>query len=164
MSENLEVKEESVVKTPVKQIPRSYGMLVFRLTEDRRTNAKELEYLIARPSGGKGQVPYYLPKGGKNEGETAEQAAYREVEEETGLRAKIVAPLGTIRYRNGRKEIELFLGQYTGGTVLSDGSCPAHTRDWENDDVRFVDYFTAMRLLRMEFKEVLVKANKMLRG
>jgi 8-oxo-dGTP pyrophosphatase MutT (NUDIX family) len=39
-----------------------------------------------------------LPKGGVEAGETPEQAAVREVEEETGLVAKPVAPLETVDY------------------------------------------------------------------
>jgi mutator protein MutT len=39
-----------------------------------------------------------LPKGRVEAGETPEQAALREVEEETGLVAKVVAPLETVDY------------------------------------------------------------------
>lgn len=39
-----------------------------------------------------------LPKGRLDAGETPEQAALREVREETGLRAAITAPLGSVSY------------------------------------------------------------------
>jgi 8-oxo-dGTP pyrophosphatase MutT (NUDIX family) len=45
-----------------------------------------------------GDVRTRLPKGGVEAGETLEQAALREVEEETGLLAKLVAPLETVDY------------------------------------------------------------------
>jgi 8-oxo-dGTP diphosphatase len=56
--------------------------------------------VIHRPS----QDDWSLPKGKLEPGETAEQAALREVEEETGLRARIVRPLGCTEYvdRRGR--------------------------------------------------------------
>lgn len=40
-----------------------------------------------------------FPKGGLDEGETSEEAALREVYEETGYRVKIVAPIGSWTYR-----------------------------------------------------------------
>ena len=39
-----------------------------------------------------------LPKGHVESGETPEQAAVREVEEETGIRGSVLAPLGTIDF------------------------------------------------------------------
>lgn len=39
-----------------------------------------------------------LPKGTPNQGETLEQTALREVQEETGLQVEIEAPLGAIQY------------------------------------------------------------------
>lgn len=45
-----------------------------------------------------------LPKGKLDAGETAEQAAVREVEEETGVRARIVADLGSSEYAYAEKK------------------------------------------------------------
>jgi deoxyribose-phosphate aldolase len=56
-----------------------------------------------------------FPKGHLEAGETWEEAAVREVAEETGIQARIVAPLGRVEYRierNGqpiRKQVRLFL-------------------------------------------------------
>ena len=45
-----------------------------------------------------GRMEWCLPKGHLERGETAEQAAVREIEEETGIRGRIVGSLGTIDY------------------------------------------------------------------
>lgn len=56
-----------------------------------------------------------FPKGGIEPGESAEKAALREVEEETGYRAHIVAPIGSISYeydelnRHHSKTVDYFL-------------------------------------------------------
>src|SRR5437763_9899380 len=46
----------------------------------------------------RGRLLWSLPKGHLEEGETAEQAAVREVEEETGIIASVRAFLGSIDY------------------------------------------------------------------
>ena len=53
-----------------------------------------------------GQVVWTFPKGHLEAGETAEDAAVREVQEETGWRCKILGPLLDVEYpftRKGRK-------------------------------------------------------------
>ena len=53
-----------------------------------------------------------FPKGHLEAGETSQQAAVREVQEEGGVLARIVAPLSSTRYTNDRgeaREIEWFL-------------------------------------------------------
>jgi 8-oxo-dGTP pyrophosphatase MutT (NUDIX family) len=53
------------------------------------------------------QDDWTLPKGKLDGGETAEQAALREVEEETGMRCQLVRPAGGTAYvdRRGRDKI-----------------------------------------------------------
>ena len=46
-----------------------------------------------------------FPKGGVESGETSEEAAVREVFEETGYRAKIVAPIGSWTYRYAERGV-----------------------------------------------------------
>jgi 8-oxo-dGTP diphosphatase len=64
-----------------------------------------------------------LPKGAALERETREEAAVREVREETGLRAEVVEPLETIEYffRAGdvliHKFVDFFLMAYRGGDL-----------------------------------------------
>lgn len=61
-----------------------------------------------------------LPKGIVEPGETPEGAALREVEEETGLVGRVVAPLGTIDYTYQEqgvevaKQVHFFLMELTG--------------------------------------------------
>jgi 8-oxo-dGTP pyrophosphatase MutT (NUDIX family) len=74
-----------------------------------------------------GKVEWCLPKGHLELGETPEQAAVREIEEETGIRGRVVRPLGTIEYRfsaEGRRVHKLvhhYLLEALGGTLTIEG-------------------------------------------
>jgi 8-oxo-dGTP pyrophosphatase MutT (NUDIX family) len=71
-----------------------------------------------------GERTLRLPKGKLETGETAAAAALREVEEETGVRARIVEPLDVIRYRYAHrrrrltivKRVHFFLMEHQSGT------------------------------------------------
>jgi len=71
----------------------------------------------------RGRLLWSLPKGHIEEGETAEQAAVREVEEETGIIGRVVAPLGTIDFwfvaedRRVHKTVHHFLLRALGGEL-----------------------------------------------
>jgi 8-oxo-dGTP pyrophosphatase MutT (NUDIX family) len=64
-----------------------------------------------------------LPKGKVDPGETLEQAALREVAEETGLAARIVGPLGSVAYHYPQgnaqvaKRVHFFLMEVTEGAA-----------------------------------------------
>jgi 8-oxo-dGTP pyrophosphatase MutT (NUDIX family) len=64
-----------------------------------------------------------LPKGHPDGGESAEEAATREVREETGVTAELIEPLGEVRYeyeRKGRttgKHVAFFLFEYRSGRL-----------------------------------------------
>ncbi len=81
---------------------RAAGGVVYR-----KTRKGNLRVLV-------GHRPQYddwsLPKGKADSGETPEETAVREVLEETGYHCRIVAPLGTTRYRvrGGVKEVNWF--------------------------------------------------------
>jgi 8-oxo-dGTP pyrophosphatase MutT (NUDIX family) len=91
------------------------------------------EVLVITPAG---RRVTGLPKGGMEAGETPEQAATREVREETGVVATVRRPLGDVRYtyrRNGRrvrKTVHFFLFDYV------EGSTDDH--DHEVDDARWI--------------------------
>ncbi|HEY3725930.1 MAG TPA: NUDIX domain-containing protein [Solirubrobacteraceae bacterium] len=64
-----------------------------------------------------------LPKGHPDGDETAEQAARREVAEETGVQAELIEELGVVRYRYERrgrtidKTVRFFLFEYRSGNL-----------------------------------------------
>ncbi len=58
-----------------------------------------VEYLLVKASGD--PAAWVLPKGHVEAGESAEQAAVREVHEETGVWARVLAPLGIVQYASG---------------------------------------------------------------
>ena len=67
---------------------------------------------------------WVFPKGHIDPGETPEEAAAREIQEETGIKAKLLAPIGTTRYTNDRgvpREIYWFLFAGEGEVELEEG-------------------------------------------
>lgn len=73
----------------------------------------------------KGRLEWVFPKGHLEKGESAEQTAVREVREETGLQARVVAPLGEIDYwflagnRRVHKTVRHFVLEAVGGALSS---------------------------------------------
>jgi 8-oxo-dGTP pyrophosphatase MutT (NUDIX family) len=71
----------------------------------------------------RGRLVWSLPKGHVEPGETQEQAAVREVEEETGIRGRVLAPLGTIDFwfvaedRRVHKTVHHFLLEQESGEL-----------------------------------------------
>lgn len=71
----------------------------------------------------RGRLTWSLPKGHIEPGETAEDAAVREVAEETGVVAEVVAPVGTIAFwfvadgRRIHKTVHHFLLRPVGGAL-----------------------------------------------
>jgi ADP-ribose pyrophosphatase YjhB (NUDIX family) len=107
----------------------SAGGLVVDLAGDVPRGA-----LIARTDR-HGKLLWSLPKGHIEEGETAEQAAVREVEEETGIAGIILAELGTIDFwfvaegRRIHKTVRHYLMRAVGGE-LSDADIEVAEVAW----------------------------------
>ena len=82
-----------------------------------------------------------FPKGKCEDGESEEEAAVREVEEETGLRCRLERELATTRYRDARgrpKTVRYWLVTQVGGRLAAAN---------EVDDARFVTFQDAQALL-----------------
>jgi 8-oxo-dGTP pyrophosphatase MutT (NUDIX family) len=103
----------------------------------------DVEVALAARRTRRGQLAWGLPKGAIEEGERAEDAALREVREETGLDAEIETSLGDIRYfyvweqTRVRKRVHFFLMRATGGDVSQ--------HDHEMEDVRWFPLPEAIR-------------------
>jgi ADP-ribose pyrophosphatase YjhB (NUDIX family) len=83
----------------------------------------------------RGKLRWSLPKGHVEAGETTEDAAIREVAEETGITGRVVAPLGTIDFwfvadgRRIHKTVHHFLLMAQGGE-LSDEDVEVEEVEW----------------------------------
>ncbi len=71
----------------------------------------------------RGRLLWSLPKGHIEKGETAEETAVREVSEETGIKGKVLAELGSIDYwfvtegRRVHKTVHHYLMRFLGGEL-----------------------------------------------
>ena len=96
-----------------------------------------------------------LPKGTPDEGESLEQAAVREVSEETGLQVKIVKKIGVVEYwfsSDGvryHKWVHHFLMRATGGDI--------EDHDEEYDRVEWLPIEEALRTLTFENDKRMVR-------
>ena len=95
-----------------------------------------------------------LPKGTPHAGESREETAIREVEEETGLQVRITGPLDSIEYwfvQSGtriHKTVHYFLMEPVGGDLAG--------HDHEFDEVRWIPFDQAATMLTFETERALV--------
>lgn len=134
----------------------SAGGVVYRRGPDG------VEVVLAARRTRRGDLAWGLAKGGIEADESPEEAAVREVREETGIEAEIEASLGETRYFyvweqvRIRKTVHFFLMRATGGDPSD--------RDDEMEDVQ---WFPLQRALKRAAyrgeREVLDRAAEMLR-
>lgn len=104
----------------------------------------------------RGRSRWGLPKGAVSPGETSEQAALREVLEETGLDAEIIGLLDTIEYffRAGdtliKKRVDFYLMRYVSGALTPQLS--------EVDDVEWVALAEAIQRSSFESEKKLLSS------
>jgi 8-oxo-dGTP diphosphatase len=127
------------VTTPV----RAAGGIVWRIGP---SGAFEVA-VVHRPTHG----DWTLPKGKPNPGETEEQTALREVEEETGMRCILERPVGKIQYvdRRGRpKTVRYWLMRPVAGSF---------TPSMEVDELRWVPLKEAAGVLTYQHDRWLLR-------
>ena len=134
----------------------SAGGVVYRRQDD------DVEVILAARRTRRGDLAWGLAKGGIEAEESPEQAAVREVREETGIEAEIEASLGETRYFyvwedvRIRKTVHFFLMRATGGDP--------NDRDDEMEDVKWFPLERALkRAAYRGEREVLGRAAEHLR-
>ena len=152
-------KKKPPAKTPGKGPVHkevSAGGVVYRRVDDG------IEVVLASRRTRRGELAWGLAKGGIEEGESHEEAAVREVQEETGLTAEIEASLGETKYfyvwedTRIRKTVHFFLMRHTGGD-------PADHDD-EMEEIRWFPLERAMkRAAYRGEREVIGRAAELLR-
>jgi 8-oxo-dGTP pyrophosphatase MutT (NUDIX family) len=121
------------------------------------------EVLLASRRTRRGDLVWGLPKGLVEEGESPEEAAVREVREETGHRGTVRAPLGDISYwfvwegTRIRKTVHFFL--------MDADDEPPGPRDREMEEVRWFALEEAADVAGFDSeKEVIQKATQAVTG
>jgi 8-oxo-dGTP pyrophosphatase MutT (NUDIX family) len=101
-------------------------------------------------------LAWTLPKGHLEAGETHEEAAVREVAEETGLHARVVAPLGVLDYWFVAQERRIH--KWVHHFVLADATGTLSRLDVEVEDVAWVPLTQMGDRLRFPDEKALVAA------
>lgn len=140
-----------MARFPTRRATSAGGVVV-----DDRDDGRRWVLLIARRNAA-GKPQWTLPKGGIEDGETPEEAALREVREETGYTTDIHGELGTIDYwfvwRPDQVRYHKFVHYYL---MVTDGSPPGE-RDDEAESVEWVPHEIALVRLAHRNERNLVK-------
>jgi len=116
-------------------VKESSGTLLYRRA------GLSVEVLIVHPSGEYNRrAPWSIPKGKPEPGEDLETAARRETQEETGVQAGELTPIGSVELPRSRKRIHGFAGP------APDAAAP-RCASWEVDRAQFVPIDRAREML-----------------
>ncbi len=131
----------------------SAGGVVFR----QQANQIEVALILVGP-----KLRWQLPKGTVNPGEEIEQAALREVREETGIAAELLHLIERIEYwfyasREGQrvrfhKYVYFYLMRFCSGNV--------DDHDHEVEEARWVEINQAITILAFESEKAIVRKSK----
>ena len=148
-------EESKPARSPVRREVSAGGVVY-------RRDGQSIEIVLASRRTRRGDLAWGLAKGGIEEGESLEDAAIREVREETGIEAVVEASLGDTQYFyvweeiRIRKTVHFFLMRATGGD-------PAE-RDDEMEEIRWFPIDRALkRAAYRGEREVLGRALELLR-
>jgi 8-oxo-dGTP pyrophosphatase MutT (NUDIX family) len=141
-----------MVALPSKDVVSAGGVVV----DDRPDGTRWVLLIVHRSMSG--HPRWTLPKGGVEADETIEQAALREVREETGHGATIVQPLESIAYSfvwhpdriRYHKRVHYFMMRWDG--------LPPGDRDDEAEHVAWVPYSVALLRLAHRNERMLVES------
>lgn len=122
------------------------GGLVIRPEEDGSCSV----LLVHRPR----YDDWSLPKGKADPGEVPEWTAIREVEEETGVRAEVIAPLAEVEYRvsSGRRKVVRYF-------AMRHRSEESFRPNDEVDEIRWLDPDQAADLATYDHDRVLLQSD-----
>lgn len=122
----------------------------------KRGNGK-IFVVIYKP---KDKNTWQLPKGWIDKGETRQEAAVREVKEESGVQGKIIKKIDTIKYffnwqgEKILKTVTFYLMEYIFGDTKDHG--------WETDTAEWVEIDQAVERLTFDSEKEIVKKAKLL--
>jgi len=127
---------------------QSAGTLLYRRGKE------DLEVLLVHPSGNYNRkAPWSIPKGEPGDDASLEGTARRETEEETGVVAGPLVPLGSIEYQKSRKRVFCFAGPAPEG-------CVPRPASWEVDQACFVPIDKAKGILHPDQRVFLDRLQK----
>lgn len=124
----------------------------------RREHALEVCLILVRST--RGRLRWQLPKGHIETAERSEEAAAREIFEETGCHGRVIATLGSCEFSYSRrsfdgsscrvkKRVDFYLLSYESGSVRD--------HDGEVEEARFVSIREAEHLLAFDTEREMVR-------
>jgi predicted NUDIX family NTP pyrophosphohydrolase len=129
---------------------QSAGTLLYRI------QGSNMEVLLVHPSGNYNRrAPWSIPKGLIDSGEEPQACARRETEEETGVRAGELRPIGHVDYTRSRKRIFAFAGP------APEDAAP-RCASWEVDRAEFVAIDRAAELIHPDQAPLLERLVRLL--